>query len=167
MAEISHIFTKEDIKSFLGESKSHKGKKLYYKLIEKRLKLKPNHPQYYNVKLELDDNYTIVFQHNNSEDFPEYSAILIRTGVRVCRLDYHDAHRRTCKKEIFSDRIANQLHLHVYCKDCIQDNLKYDSFILNINEKKLNDLSFECFCFLFCKMIALENDINCTRSLFS
>jgi len=115
----------------------------------------------------LDNNYTIVLQHNNSEDFPEYTAILIRSGIRICRLDYHDAHRRTCKKEIFPDRIANELHLHVYCQDCIQEKLKYDSFVLNVNEKKLNDLSFECFCFLFCNMINLEHDISCTRSLFS
>lgn len=167
MAELAYIFNKDEIKSLLSEKKTYQGSKLGYSSIEKKMKLKPNHPQFYTLTLDVDTNFTVIFQHNNDEEFPEYSAILVYGGIRICRLDYHDAHRRNCKKELFPDRIANELHIHIYCKDCLEERLKYDSFVLSVNEKKLYDLSFQCFCALFCKIINLDNTISCERNLFS
>ena len=161
-----YVFTKIEINNFISEKKKYKDSILEFKNIKRKLKLKPNHPPYFGVKLEIDPNYTIYLQDNNDEEFPEYSAILVRSGVRICRLDLHDAHRRVCKKEIFSDRVASELHIHLYCTDCIEEKLKYDSFVLSIDADKLNDLSFQCFCALFCKIINLENNIYCKRTLF-
>jgi len=163
---IEHIYSKKDIKYFIEENKFFNGGILSSSDFEKGKKIKKNRPKYIRMDFELDNNYRIVLQDNNDIEFPEYSAILIKNQIRICRLDYHDAHRRNCKKEIFDNIIANELHLHIYCQDCINEKLKYDSFVLNISENKIWSLSFDCFASLFFKIINLNNNIKCEKGLF-
>jgi hypothetical protein len=163
---IEYIYSREEIKTFLKEQKRIEGNILQYLSLSKKLKPKKNRPKFSTATIELDQGYKVVFQNNNSDEFPEYSAILIKHSIRLCRLDYHDAHRRRCKKEIFCEAIANELHLHLYCEDCLKENLKYDSFVLNILDNKLKTFNFECFMALFCEIIHLDNDIPCSKGLF-
>ena len=105
-------------------------------------------------------------QHKDDE-FPKYTAILMLNKTLICRLDYHAGHRRECKKEFFINNIYNDLHLHLYCEDCVREDFKPESFILSINEKKLKSFNFKCFVTLFCEIINLESRLDCQRSLFS
>ncbi|WP_044418600.1 hypothetical protein [Halarcobacter anaerophilus] len=167
MKLIENIYTKEEILQILREPKTYNSGKLEDSDIDRRMKLKPNNPQFYTLKLDIDGDYKVILQHNNDDEFPEYSAILMKNNIRICRLDFHEAHRRNCKKEIFKERVANELHLHLYCEDCLKDGFKYDAFVLNISEEKLINLDFKCFVTLFCKTICLEYKLDCQRSLFS
>ena len=97
------FYTKKDILEMLKSAKTYKHGALNNSDIDRRMRLKPNNPAFYSVKIELDDNFNIVLQYNNDDEFPKYTAILLLEKTNICRLDYHDGHRRKCKKEIFLD----------------------------------------------------------------
>jgi len=167
MKQITHIYTKKKILNILNSQKTFKENLLLDSDIKRRMKIKPNNPAFYSIELELNDNFKIKLQHNNDDEFPKYTAILMYEKVLICRLDYHDGHRRKCKKEIFSDELYNDLHLHLYCEECLKDRYKVDSFVLDIKEKKLLNFDFICFVALFCKIISLNHKLDCQKGLFS
>ena len=167
MQTIEHIYTKQEIMKILKSPKSYKSGILDDATINKRMKIKPNNPAFYSMSLELDDGYLVHLQHNNDEEFPKYTAILRFNKTLICRLDYHDGHRRKCKKEIFLDELYDDLHLHLYCEDCIKERFKSEAFVLSIKQEKLPSFDFKCFVALFCEIITLDAKLDCQRSLFS
>jgi len=167
MKVIEHIYKKQEILEILTSPKTYKNRVLNDGDINKKIRLKPNHPPFYSLKLELDNNFIVTLQDNNNDEFPKYTAILLLNKTLICRLDYHDGHRRQCKKEIFLDNLYNDLHLHLYCEECIKERFKSDAFVLNIQENKLPNFDFKCFLTLFCKIISLPNTLDCQRGLFS
>jgi len=167
MRTIEHIYTKKEILDILKSPKSYKGGILNDGTIDRRMRLKPNNPAFYSMNLELDDGYGIHLQHNNDEEFPKYTAILMLNKTLICRLDYHDGHRRSCKKEIFIEEIYEDLHLHLYCEECIRERFKNEAFVLSIKQEKLLNFDFKCFVTLFCEIINLGCSLDCQRSLFS
>ena len=82
---------------------------------------------------------------------------MIKSKITICRIDYHDSHRRKCKKEIFDDLYYNDLHIHLYCDECINENFNWDSFVLDLNK---NISNFESFCELFCKITNIHHNFN-------
>jgi len=155
MNRIEYIYTKKDIYKMFNEPKKlTNNEKLTFEKIRKKMKIKPNHPKYYRAEFDLTNNYKIFFQSLIDDEFPEFSAILLKDKTRICRLDYHDSHRRSCKKDIFSQLEYNELHIHLYCEECIKEKLKYDNFVLDV--KKPVE-SFEDFCELFCKIANIEH----------
>ena len=167
MKTIEHILTKKDILEILHTPKTFKNGTIQDNDIDKRMKIKPNNPAFYSLKLELDNNFMMTLQHNNDDEFPKYSAILLLNKTLICRLDFHDGHRRSCKKELFEDSIYDDLHIHLYCEECIKERFKSDAFVLNIKETKLITFDFKCFVTLFCQIINLKSNLDCQRSLFS
>lgn len=167
MRPIENIFTKKEISEILKNQKTYKNRALNDADINKRKKIKPNHPPFYSLKIELDNDFIVTFQNNNDDEFPKYTAILLLNKTLICRLDYHDGHRRKCKKELFLDAIYDDLHLHLYCEECIKERFNKDAFVLNIKEHKLLNFDFKCFMALFCKIISLPNTLDCQRGLFS
>jgi len=167
MKTIEHIYTKKEILEIFTKSKTFKDRILADIDIDKKMKIKPNNPAFYSLKLELDDGFIVNLQHNNDDEFPKYTAILLLNKTLICRLDYHDGHRRGCKKELFLDDIYDDLHLHLYCEECIKERFKSDAFVLNIKEEKLLNFDFKCFVALFCKIISIPNTLDCQRGLFS
>lgn len=167
MRTIEHIYSKQEILDILKFPKSYKGGILNDISIDKRMKIKPNNPAFYSMSLELDNDYLVHLQHNNDDEFPKYTAILMLNKTLICRLDYHDGHRRSCKKEIFIEEIYEDLHLHLYCEECIKERFKSEAFVLNIKQEKLMNFDFKCFVTLFCDIINLRCSLDCQRSLFS
>jgi hypothetical protein len=167
MKAIEQIYTKQEILNILKFPKNYKNAILNDATIDRRLKIKPNNPAFYSMDLELNDSYKVHFQHNNDEEFPKYTAILMLNKTLICRLDYHDGHRRSCKKEIFIDEMYEDLHIHLYCEECIQQRFKSEAFVLNIKQEKLINFDFKCFVTLFCKIINLGCKLDCQRGLFS
>jgi len=167
MKTIEYLYNKKDILQFLKKQKTFKTDVLTNKDVDRRLKIKPNNPAFYSLKLELDDGFIVNLQHNNNDEFPKYMANLFFDKTSICRLDYHEGHRRKCKKEQFLELVADDLHLHLYCEDCIKEKFKVDAFILNIKEEKMLNFDFKCFITLFCKIINLKSKLDCQRSLFS
>jgi hypothetical protein len=167
MRVIEQVYTKKDILEMLKSAKTYKHGALNNSDIDRRMRLKPNNPAFYSVKIELDDNFNIVLQYNNDDEFPKYTAILLLEKTNICRLDYHDGHRRKCKKEIFLDEIYEDLHLHLYCEKCIRERFKSDAFVLNIKQERLMNFDFKCFVALFCEIINLGYALDCQRSLFA
>jgi hypothetical protein len=167
MKLIDYIYTKKEILEKLKTPKLFKNGILNDSDIDRRMKLKPNNPAFYSLKLELSNDFSITLQHNNNDEFPKYSAVLILNKTLLCRLDYHDGHRRSCKKEIFLDELYDDLHLHLYCEECIKESFKNDSFVLNIKEDKILTFDFKCFVTLFCNIINLKSKLDCQRGLFS
>ncbi len=167
MRMIEQIYTKKEILNILKTPKFYKNGILQESDINRKMKLKPNNPAFYSMDLELNDGFIVKLQHNNDEEFPKYTAILMLNKTLICRLDYHDGHRRKCKKEIFVDELYDDLHLHLYCEDCVKERFKSDSFVLNIKKERLLNFDFKCFIVLFCKIITLEAKLDCQRGLFS
>jgi len=167
MKTIEHIFSKQEVLTILKKPKTFKNGILDDSDINRRMKIKPNNPAFYSLKLELDNDFVVTLQHNNDEEFPKYTAILLLNKILICRLDYHDGHRRKCKKELFLDDIYDDLHLHLYCEACIKERFKSDAFVLNIKEQKLLNFDFKCFVTLFCQIISLSSNLDCQRGLFS
>ena len=163
MKKITHIYTKDEIFKMIKENKKLTNKtKLTFEMIEQKMKPKPNHPDYYRAEFELENEYKILFQATKDDDFPEYTALLMKNKIPICRIDYHDSHRRHCKKEIFDKREYNELHIHLYCDDCINNNFKWDSFVLDL---KKDFSKFEGFCELCCKITNIESNFSQKRLL--
>jgi len=158
MQKITHIYTKKEIYSMLKENKTLASNvPLTFDKIKNKMKLKPNHPKYYRAEFELLNDYKILFQATIDEDFPEFTAILIKNKIPICRIDYHDSHRRKCKKEKFNNIKYNDLHIHLYCNECINEKFRWDSFVLDLNRKFTN---FEDFCELFCKITNINHNFS-------
>jgi len=166
MKTLEYIYSKKEILEILNKPKYFKDGILKDIDIDRRMKIKPNNPAFYSLELELNDGFLIKMQHNNDNEFPKYAAILLFNKTLICRLDYHDGHRRKCKKEIFLNEVYENLHIHLYCKDCIKEKFKSDSFVLNIKENKLLSFDFKCFIALFCKIISLRENLDCQKGLF-
>ncbi len=167
MKAIEYIYTKKEIMDILKSKKTFKNNSLADGDIKRRMKIKPNNPAFYSMEIELNDDFKIKLQHNNSDEFPKYTVILLFQKTLICRLDYHDGHRRKCKKELFLDELYEDLHLHLYCEDCLKEGFSVDNFVLNIKEEKLLNFEFICFVALFCKIVNLEHRLDCQRGLFS
>lgn len=164
MSYIEHIYTKKEIRDFLQCKKTYNGTFIdFNKDIKKKLKPKRDNDTYFFVPIDLDNDFQLKLQSKDDEDeFGEYSAIMLYQNQIICRLDYHDGHRRNCKKDKFENLFYNDLHFHIYCEDCIKEGFKPDQFVLDINEEKIISLKFECFIELFCKIINLEtSNFNC------
>lgn len=166
MHVIENIYSKQEILNILKTQKHYRGGALDDASLDRRMKLKPNHPAFYSIDFELDDGYLIHLQYKDDE-FPKYTAILMFGKTLICRLDYHDGHRRKCKKEIFIDEMYDDLHLHLYCEDCVKEQFRPEAFVLNIKQNKLMNFDYKCFVTLFCKIINLECSLDCQRSLFT
>ena len=161
--KLAYIYTKEDIFSMLKQEKELlSGEVLTFEMIEKRMKIKPNHPNYYRAELELNDDFKILFQATNDEEFPEYTFMLFKNKHPIARVDFHDSHRRHCKKEKFKNRKYNELHIHLYCDECIKEKLKWDSFVLDLHRDFEN---FEDFCEMCCKITNIKHNFSQKRLL--
>jgi hypothetical protein len=158
MNKITHTYSKKDIYSILKENKTlQNNKTLTFDMIRNKMRIKPNHPNYYHIHFELLNNYKIIFQANNDDEFPEFTATLMKEKTPICRIDYHDSHRRKCKKVNFNCIQYNDLHIHLYCNECINEKFKWDSFVLDL---KKNFSNFEDFCELCCKITNINYDFS-------
>ncbi|WP_442764386.1 hypothetical protein [Sulfurospirillum cavolei] len=162
---LESFYSKQEIRAMIDESKVPIDIILNNDYILKKKKPKASNPQFYAWEFDLTGGYKVHLQSTIDNEFPTYSAILMKGNIRICRLDYHDPHRRNCKKQIFPKRYANELHLHIYCIDCVKEGFDVDAFVLDINFTKLQNLEFLSFVNLFFTIIHVETFIKCEASL--
>ena len=162
---IEYIYSKKEVREMIHERKVPLDVVVDNDFIEKKKKPKSNNPQMLSWQIELLNSYKIHFRSSIDNEFPDYAAILMKANTLIFRLDYHDPHRRNCKKYMFDEIIANDLHMHIYCIDCVKDGFPSDSFVLDISKEKIKTMDFIRFIKLFCMIINLENSIKCEAIL--
>lgn len=162
---IEYIYSKQEVRNMMHELKIPLEATINNDFIDKKKKPKANNAQFLAWTIDLDNSYKAHIQCSIDNEFPSYSAVLMKSNTLICRLDYHDAHRRSCKKDIFPSLYANDLHMHIYCIDCVKEGFNSDSFVLNVSNEKIESMEFIRFVKLFCTALNIHNSIKCEAIL--